>query len=246
MKNITKNLLACTLLLVSSSSFAELYLGINAGANVVTVTKNLNYSDTTARLYSNYDGLRAQLLLGYNFHFIEQVNFTTNYDYGADDIYRAAENPPGTEFFLAIEANFDYIPGGASSNISPWFLDINATTKEKLNYVFDLFLLGKYRAGNIIIFAGPGWSKGKFKITSSQTAGSIGTTGSNSAWVTGWSAKIGTEVILSNCFNLVITGQYNTFSNFSTSAIEPLTEESVSTSYKPRAYSLMIGINYRL
>lgn len=216
--------------LMITYAHAEPYFGINAGGNVVTIAKELNYVQTNSNLSSYYTGFRGQILAGWNFYTLDK-----NISYKG-----CAE-----KFYFSIEADANYNTGNASTNINPWFLSNNASASEKLNYGYDIFILGKYRyVPNVILFLGPGISRGNFNVNTSSTAGNLGISGNDNSWINGWSIKAGIEIPLTYSLNIVATYQYTTFSSLSLTRIEPLTGDGVTAKYKPRVNSLTIGINF--
>lgn len=204
------------------------YLGTNVGASFVTMSKNIDYNTTTANLTSDYTGVRAQIFFGYDLTML----YLSNTD-SADDMY------------VALEADGNYISGNNTTSIKPWFLNINASVKEQVMYGYDFFLLGKYRSAKQVYFLGPGYSLGYFQASNtSETAGNLGVSKDFSKNAHGWSVKTGVETNIWNKVSLVVAYQFTKYNNFSSSAIEPLTEENVSVTYNPVINSLMIGIRF--
>jgi len=220
-------------------AYAEPYLGVNLGASVVTISKDITYLQTETDLSAKYSGFRAQLLVGYDIHSLDEMTFS--------DLLSGDEANNRDEFYFAIEVAGNYVNGNTSENITPWFLTTDASVKEELTYSYDIFLLPKYRFNqNVIVFLGPGFTQGKFKTESSDTAGNLGVTGNHSEKLSGWTVKAGIEVPLSRCFSAVATYQYSKFNSKSLENTEPLTGLNVTAKYKPEINSLMLGVNVRL
>lgn len=224
---------------ISIEANAEPYLGVNVGASLVTINKDITYADTTTNPSDKYSSFRGQLVLGYDFHSLSDYTLYKENNYNDGTVIE--------EFYFAVELDGSYNSNSVTTSVSPWFLTTTASVNEKQPYTFDLFVLPKYRLPqNIILFIGPGYSRGYFSVTTpSQTAGNLGVTGSQSSWLGGWSVKAGIEYPVSDGFNLLLTYQYSTYNNKTWSGIEPLTGDMVSAKYKPVVNSLTLGFNWR-
>lgn len=228
--NIKYFLLASSLMIIlTNSTNAGPYLGTNIGASFVTMSKNISYNTTKANLTSDYTGARAQIFFGYDFTMLSLSNTDT-----PENIY------------AAVEVDGNYISGNNTSSIKEWFLDATASVKEQLMYSYDFFLLGKYRFNEkIVYFLGPGYTLGYFQASNtSETAGNLGVSKDFSKNVKGWSVKTGVETNMGSRMSLVVTYQLSKYKSFSSSGIEPLTEENVSVTYNPVINSLMIGVRF--
>ncbi len=253
MNRSTLTLLTTLMVIPLTSAWAEPYVGINAGGSVVSIDKKITYEGAQTNLTDKYSGVRAQVTLGYNFHFENGGNNfsndvdgrTTPYD-GINHHNRSFYNCLTDDFYGALEADGNYNSGNSTSNVSPWFLTTNATATEQQQWGFDLFALIKYRpTPSAILFLGPGFSEGRFQAgTQSRTAGNLGITGNATSWLTGWSIKGGVEVPMSDSMNLVVSYQYTNFQDISLTRIEPLTDQSVTARYHPIVNSATIGLNF--
>jgi hypothetical protein len=230
-----------------SSAEAEPYFGLNLGASILTVKKNLsfvitnfdninsNFVNSNSRFQGNSYGFRAQLLLGYNFYpFCWNIFSSQN----------GTQNNFLKKFFFAIEGDANYNSNLSSASIRPWFSGTNASIREELNWGFDIFFLGKYRqARNVSFFFGPGVSWGNFETSSSRrTAGNLGISGSSSTWLTGWAIKTGVEVAW-QFMNIVFTYQFSSFNKKTLSRNEPLTGNNLTATYRPMVNSITLGLN---
>ena len=198
------------------------YAGANLGLNAVTINKSLLYpvnssSPTTASYKSAYTNFHGQLLGGYDL---------------------ALTNALG----LALELNADLFTGKAQYVINNWFLDASATAQEKLKYGFGAFVLPEYRYHNLRFFAGPGISTGKFSINYGNTGGNIGVSQNASRQLMAWGIKVGVGSYLSATTEALITYQFNQYESTSWSAVEPLSQDTLSGRYKPAVNLFMVGL----
>lgn len=257
MKNIFKlSLLTGLLISAVNIAYAEAYFGANAGYNITTITKNVYYDAAKSSVYDKYNGVRLQALIGYNIRFSgnADVSSYSPRSYENDFSDRETLVPMETvsdykkssdEFYCALELNASYNSGQASENISPWFLSTSAKVTEQQRYNYDLFFLLKYRTQpNIILFLGPGGSRGLFNTFSGSTGGNLGITGDATTWLNGWGLKAGLEVPMSAFMNLVMTYQYTYYQDASFTRIEPLTQTNVTATYRPVLNSITIGFNW--
>ncbi len=262
MKRSAQLKLAISIIVTAATSAqAEPYIGGNIGGNITTISKNVSYLDTTASLSDKFYGFRGQALIGYNFHFStsKEMFGTGGKSYRAaggdysdrvelvDDDFQQ-KTVYNDEFFFAVELDGAYNSGEAKESINPWFLTTSASVRERQRYNVDFFALAKYRLQpNLILFAGPGMTRGQFSVdTNTQTAGNLGITGDTFTWLNGWTLKAGLEIPIMNSFNLVATYQYANYQDGKWTRVEPLTGENVTVSYSPVVSSVTLGLNWAI
>lgn len=244
----TLPLLTCLAFASINTSFAEPYLGINVGGNLNNVSKDISYVNTTSSINDKYNGVRAQVLVGYNFRTI--FGDENKYHQWERNGYSDPSDPGKTtnvgDMYPALEATIEYNSGSAYSVVNPWFISYSATAREELQYSGGIIALGKYQiTPSVSLFLGPGISWGFFKIyTPGTTAGYLGVTGKFDSTLTGWTVKTGAEITVADDMRLVITYQYTNYDDIRWSNTEPLTGDNVTGKYKPVMNSLMLGIGF--
>lgn len=255
-KTLKLSLLTGLLISTVNIAHAEAYFGANVGYNITTITKNVYYNNAKSSVYDKYNGVRLQALIGYNIRFSGKADVSTYNPRSYENDFSDRESPtpmetvsdykqPNDEFYCALELDASYNSGQASEHISPWFLTTGAKVTEQQRYNYDLFFLFKYRVQpNIILFAGPGGSRGMFNTFSNGTGGNLGITGDANTWLNGWGLKAGLEVPMNAYMNLVMTYQYTYYQDVSFTRIEPLTDTNVSATYRPVLNSITIGLNW--
>ncbi len=235
---------------VNTVAQAEPYAGINVGGNASVISKTLNYTNTTTSVSDKYNGLRVQVLAGYNFHVFKGM-FPSNNDpwilnsdgntYDSNAINKSKMD----DLYFALELDASYNSSDATERISPWFLNYSASVREKQQYNIEIFLLPKYQIySNVILFLGAGLSGGQLSVnTTTQTAGNLGITGDTSTWLSGWAGKAGIEVPVMEDVSIVVTYQYTYYNSISWTRTEPLTGESLTARYQPTVQSFTFGFN---
>lgn len=220
---------------------AEPYVGGNLGVGILTVSKDLNYANTSSNLSDANIGFRGGVLFGFNLYpFSRTIFYQKN----------ISKCMPLERFYFSIEGDANYTSGSSSSDIKPWFLTTNASVTAALNYSYDIFLLAKYRsAPNVSWFLGPGISWGNFTASSSSTGGNLGITGSANSWLNGWSIKTGVEIAMTRFIDIVVSYEFSSFNNLSKTEswtrTEPLTGENVSVTHQPKLNAITIGLNIK-
>lgn len=214
-------------------ALAEPYAGLGLGFGMTTLEKQIEFNGTSSDASDQFNSLRTTLFLGYNFRTLRRDVFLE-------------ESASSSEFFVALEGDVTYTFNEAESRINNWFLDQDASVKERLRYQADLFLLGKYAIKpNVTVFIGPGITVSKFETdTDSATAGELGATENQDSTVSGWAIKAGVEVEICEGINLVAAYQYASYDRQTFTAIEPLTGSEVAVSYKPIINAVSVGVMF--
>lgn len=250
MKRYVRLVTVLLAVLVNETTYAEPYYGLNVGGNATVITKTLNYTDTSTSVSDKYNGMRVQLLVGYNFHVFKGM-FPSNNDpwilnsdgntYNSNAINKSKMD----DLYFALEFDGSYNSSQANESINPWFLNYSASVREKQQYNVEIFILPKYQIySNVILFLGAGVSSGQFSATTTtQTAGNLGISGDVSTWLSGWAGKAGIEVPIMEDVNIVVTYQYTYYNSVSWTRTEPLTGESLTARYQPTVQSFTFGFN---
>lgn len=215
-------------LLAGNLTYANsFYTGVNLGINSTTINKNLVYPLAQAPI-SNF-------------------NYNSSYNNFHGRFFIGKEFSVLNRWSLALQGDGALFTGTTKNNISNWFLENEAKAREKLKYGIGLFILPEYQfRDDFKIYAGPGWVYSKLSTTSNYTAGNLGVTGNFNNWLSGWSIKIGTVNKLSDTCDFLLTYQYDEYNSLTRTRIEPLSENSLRGTYKPRANLFTIGIKYKI
>lgn len=218
-------LFAIAILSWNTAIAGNLYGGLNLGINSVKIDKSLVYPIGNPPLTSfnynpGYNNFHGQLFIGDDFTLTEHVN-------------------------LALQGDADLFTGSTQNTINNWFLTTNARVKEKLKYGFGVFLLPEYQFDERFrVFVGPGFVSSKFSTSSGVTAGNLGVTGDVNRWLSGWAVKLGTANKIAPHWDFLLTYQYDQYSSFTRTSIEPLTGQALQATYKPRANLFSVGVRY--
>lgn len=212
-----------TLCLLSIQSYAEGYAGINLGINTLSTKKELSYplyntSLSTAHHQENNTNFHGQFTLGYTF-------FSRN------------------KFALSLEGNGDLFTGKTQTSIQNWFFSENLIAEEQLKYGGGLFLLPSYTINKQTqFFIGPGLVGSKFKVSSKNTAGNLGVSGSFEKGLVGAGFKAGINTTLMQTLDLNISYQYSAYQHVTWINKEPLTQEFLKADYQPLVNTVLIGL----
>lgn len=256
MKRIMKLSLLTCLLMSANIAYAEAYFGANVGYNITTITKNVYYNSTKSTFNDKYNGARLQALIGYNIRFSGKSDFSAYTTRAYENDYSDRESPTpaetvsdykqsADEFYCALELDASYNSGQATQSVSPWFFSTTAKVTEQQRYNYDLFFLLKYRTQpNMILFLGPGGSRGMFNAFTNGTGGNLGVTGDANTWLNGWGLKAGVEIPMYPYMNFVMTYQYTYYQDATFTRIEPLTDTNVTATYRPVLNSITLGLNW--
>ncbi len=229
MKKIAYLLPVIVLNLFINSAYAEPYYGVHLGGNIYEFNKDLTFADSRVNHDDVLTGLKGQLVFGYNFHFNDEGNA-----YGGDD-----------GGYLGIEASVSHNSGKPGSRFTHWFGGVSADSKESLRFTYDLFALFNVKYAGANLFIGPGVSSGDFDMRlDSVTGGDLGISESKTERLYAWSIKAGVGVPICSYMDAVVSLQYSNFEDTVLSRIEPLTEEKVTVTYRPRIYSVTVGLNF--
>jgi hypothetical protein len=200
------------------------YVGGTIGISSTQIDKNLTYplytsSLTTHQFDSNYKGFHGQIFLGKTFTF--------------------------SRMQFAIQGDFDGFTNTSKDSLSNYFLGVPALVKERLDYDFGIFLLPQINLNEqVSIFSGPGIVTGHFVTTSGYTGGTLGATGNYSAWLTGWSIKLGMVNRIKNNWDLLFTYQFNQYNGATYTSLEPLSAELLQANYRPNVSLFSLGARY--
>jgi len=207
--------------LFSSLANANFYAGIGAGATTGFIIMQLIYpADNSIPIETTYALLAftPQISLGY-----ERL---LNKHWGIDTLFSAEFNP-----------------GGTTSKVDNWFLDINANTTVTLPFVYAADILASYQLNDMThIFFGPGVALGQFTSTSDVTGGTIGISGTYNKNIVGGQFMAGVDLLVNTTFKLRLSDQITFYPTNSTTWVEPMMEEPMDGRYTVITNTVMASV----
>jgi|GEM_PF-5891904 len=147
------------------------------------------------------------------------------------------------------EGNVDFrlTHGHNTFSIINWFNKQNASLTYTSPKAVNFSILARYTMQrNMVVFIGPTFSIGQFKINPGATAGDLGVSKAESANLNGYGATVGIDFPINHHFSLATSYRIIQYNKVTWEAVEPLSGEKVRQSITPRTQSVQVGLIYNL
>lgn len=216
------------ILLPFNGANAAPYIGVSAGTHMSNIRKQLTYplggaQEKTSTASNQYTGVYSKIFAGYLFK-------------------KALGNMD-----IRLEGEFGKYTGKTTQEITNWFGANTASISERLNYSYGLFILPEFQLNSKnSFFAGPGFVRANLKFNSGVTGGNLGASGNHKENVNGWSVKLGFVHHLGKVCDLRLSYEYSHYQRFTITTIEPLSQNSIRSEYRPTVNSVLLGLDFNI